>query len=91
MSCEEGGKIYYCSNGSDWIEGSSLTVSGGGTRYIMVKVEKDGYVSEIQTIKVETSLNKFIPDFLMFALIFAFALILFVVVIPVVSKKFFKK
>ena len=91
LSCEEGGKIYYCINGSDWIEGDAVVCDGGGSQNIMVKVEKDGYSSEILNVRVNASLNKYIPDFLMFILIFGLALALFLVVIPLISRKFFRK
>ena len=90
LSCEDGGKIYL-NNNSQWVETNIIECNGGGSKTLQVKVVKDGYESDITSIKVETSLNGHIPDFLMLALVFAFALVLFIVVIPIVSKKFFRK
>ena len=55
------------------------------------KTVVNGVESKEDSIWVRTSLNLYIPDALMFVLILLLALVLFVVVLPIISKKYFKK
>ena len=90
-SNDEGAKIFYQVNNGDWIEGTEVLCGDGGNYTIKVKAVVDGVESLEQSIWVRTSLNLYIPDALMFALVVMLALVLFLVVLPIVSKKYFKK
>ncbi len=84
-------KIFYQINSGEWIEGTEIQCNGGGSYSIGVKAVVDGVESLEQTVWVRTSLNLYIPDALMLVLVCLLALILFLIVLPVVSKKYFKK
>ena len=90
-SNDEGAKIFYQVNNGEWIEGNTVECSDGGNYTIKVKAVVDGVESIEQNIWVRTSLNLYIPDALMLALVLLLALVLFFVVLPIVSKKYFKK
>ena len=90
-SNDEGAKIFYQVNNGEWIEGNVVECSNGGNYSIKVKSVVDGVESLEQSIWVRTSLNLYIPDALMLVLILLLALVLFLVVLPIVSKKYFKK
>ena len=90
-SDEEGARIYYSINGSDWIEGTEVLCDKGGNYNIKVKSVIGQYESKEQEIWVKTSLNLIIPDALMLVLVLLLAITLFFVVVPIVSKKYFKK
>lgn len=90
LSCEEGAKMYYQLNNSDWQEGNEIMCADGGNYTIKAKVVKDGVESEIQTVVIRTSLNTVIPDGVMLVLIILLTLGLFFVVVPLLSKKVFK-
>lgn len=85
------GKIMYRINMGDWIEGDKIDCSSGGSFSIKVKVVCGEYESEETTIFLQTSLNSVIPDVVMFFMILFVSIIFFVVVIPIISKKFFRK
>ena len=85
------GKIMYRVNLGEWIEGDVVDCSSGGTFSIKVKVVCGDYESEEETIFLQTSLNPVIPDVVMFFIILFLAIMLFVVVVPVISKKFFRR
>ena len=91
LSCEEGGVIYYKFGDNDWIQGNEIMCDKGGYYGITTKVVIDGIESEEKSFLVKTSLNTVIPDILMFVLILIFALALFLIVVPLVSKKWFRK
>ncbi len=91
FSNDTGAKIFYKVNNGDWEEGDTVHCEDGGNYSIIVKAVVDGVESPEQNIWVRTSLNLYIPDALMFVLIALFALVLFIVVLPIVSKKYFKK
>lgn len=85
------GKIMYRINMGEWIEGDKIDCSSGGSFSIKVKVVCGEYESEETTVFLQTSLNSVIPDVVMFFLILFVSIIFFVVVIPIISKKFFRK
>ncbi len=85
------GKIMYRVNMGEWIEGDKIDCSSGGSFSIKVKVVCGEYESEETTVFLQTSLNSVIPDVVMFFLILFVSIIFFVVVIPIISKKFFRK
>jgi len=91
LSCEDGGTIFYSLNGNDWVQGNEVMCDKGGAYNISVKVEKDGLESSVRTIHFQTSLNTIIPDGLMLVLVLLLAVTIFVVIVPLVSKKFFNK
>lgn len=91
LSCEEGGEIYYKIGNGEWIQGNEIMCDRGGDYSITTKVVIDNISSEEQSILIKTSLNLIIPDILMLILILLFALVLFLVVVPLVSKKWFRK
>lgn len=88
---EEGAKIIYSVNGSEWIEGNVVECDKGGSYSIKVKTVVNGVESEEESIWVRTSLNLYVSDWLMLVLLILLALVLFFVVLPIVSKKYFKK
>ena len=90
-SYDDGAKIFYQVNGGEWVEGNEILCGDGGNYSIKVKAVVDGVESLDQTVWVRTSLNLYIPDALMFVLVLLLALVLFLVVLPIVSKKYFKK
>ena len=91
LSCEEGGEIYYKIGNGEWIQGNEIMCDRGGDYSITTKVVIDNISSEEKSILIKTSLNLIIPDILMLILILLFALTLFLVVVPLVSKKWFRK
>ena len=91
LSTEDNATLYYSVNGSGWVEGSEVVCGDGGNYTIRMKSVVDGIESNEVTILVKTSLNAIIPDALMLVLILMFAIVLFVIVVPLVSKKFFRK
>lgn len=90
LSCEEGAEIYYKFGSSDWTKGNEIMCDKGGNYSITAKVVKDGYESEEKSVLIMTSLNTVIPDILMLILVLLFTLTLFLIVVPIVSKKWFK-
>ena len=90
LSCEEGAEIYYKVGGSDWTKGNEIMCDKGGNYSITAKVVKDGYESEEANVLIMTSLNTVVPDILMLILVLLFTLTLFLIVVPIVSKKWFK-
>ncbi|MGN0961271.1 MAG: hypothetical protein ACI4PF_03630 [Christensenellales bacterium] len=91
LSCEEGATILYQVNGGQWTEGNLIECNKGGTYSIKVKAVINGIESETENILVRTSLNLYIPDGLMLAFVLLIALVLFLIVLPIISKKYFKK
>lgn len=91
LECEEGGEIYFKVSGSDWIQGNEIMCDRGGNYSISVKCIKDGVESKEKSILIKTSLNVLIPDIVMLILILLFTLVLFLFVVPLVSKKWFRK
>lgn len=91
VSCEEGAVIMYQVNNGEWKEGNIVECNKGGTYSIKVKAIIDGVESEVVGVWVRTSLNLYIPDGLMLVLVLLIALVLFLVVLPIISKKYFKK
>lgn len=91
LSAEEGAKIFYQVDGGEWIEGNEVVCDQGGSYAINVKTMIAGVESEVETIWVRTSLNRYIPDILMLVLLVLLSLVLFLVVLPYVSRKYFKK
>lgn len=85
------GKIMYCVNLGEWVEGDVVDCSSGGTFSVRVKVICGEYESEETTIFLQTSLNSVIPDVVMFFVILFLAIMLFVVGVPIISKKWFRK
>lgn len=90
ISCEEGAEITYSVNGREWQKGNEVMCDKGGNYSISVKVIKDGVESNTKSVIVRTSLNTVVPDFVMLILILLFTLALFLIVVPYVSKKFFR-
>lgn len=91
LYCEEGASIMYQVNGGEWQSGNVIECNEGGTYSIKVKAVINGVESETQNIWVRTSLNLYISDGLMLVLILVVALTLFLVVVPIISKKYFKR
>ena len=90
-SNDAGAKIFYKVNNGEWIEGDTVLCENGGNYSIIVKAVVDGVESPEQNVWVRTSLNLYIPDALMLVLVALLALVLFLVVLPIVSRKYFKK
>ena len=94
LSSEEG-VIMYSVNGGEWTEGKEIKCDGGGNYSVKAKVVytdgDDIFESELTEVFVKTSLNSMISDGLMLALVLLLTLTLFLVVVPIVSKKYFKK
>ena len=90
LEAEEGAKIMYKLNNQDWQEGAEVLCENGGNYTILAKVVIGDYESETKSILVRTSLNTVIPDGLMLVLILLFSIVLFAVVVPLVSKKWFR-
>lgn len=88
---DEGAEIFYSVNGGDWIKGNVVNCDQGGSYSIKAKTVLDGVESEEESIWVRTSLNLYISDWLMLVLLVLLALVLFLVVLPIISKKYFKK
>lgn len=93
---EEGAKIYYQLNGKDWVEGNTIQCEDGGSYSVKVKaavVTENGEVveSEIKEVLVRTSLNLYISDGVMLVIVALIALTLFLVVVPLISRKYFKR
>lgn len=91
LTSKEDATIYYSVNGSDWVEGTEINCNKGGNYNIVVKSVINGYESQEQNIWVRTSLNTVIPDILMLILVLLLAVVLFFVVLPIISKKYFKR
>lgn len=91
LSCEEGGEIMYKVNSGEWQSGNEVMCDKGGNYSVTAKVIIDGVESEEKTVLIRTSLNVLIPDVLMLILVLLFTLTLFLIVVPIVSKKWFKK
>ncbi|MBQ7351521.1 MAG: hypothetical protein IJW59_01450 [Clostridia bacterium] len=90
LSSSEGAKIFYQVNNGEWTEGDVVVCDKGGNYNINVKTVIDGYESEYQSIWVRTSLNLYVPDVFMLVIVLLITLTLFLVVLPIVSKKYFK-
>jgi len=90
-SVEEGATIHYQVNGGEWIEGTVVECDKGGSYSIKVKTIINGVESDIENIWVRTSLNLYVSDWLMLILLLFLSLVLFLVVIPIISKKYFKR
>lgn len=91
LFCEEGATIMYQVNGGEWVEGNVVECDKGGTYSIKVKAKIGDFESEVESIWVRTSLNIYISDGLMLAMVLIFVLILFFVVLPLISRRYFKK
>ena len=91
LSSTEDAIIMYQVNGGEWVEGDTIVCDQGGTYSIKAKVVIDGVESEVENIWVRTSLNLYIPDGLMLVLILLLVLALFLVVLPIISRKYFKR
>lgn len=91
LSTPEDAEIRYQVNGGNWITGDTISCNKGGNYNIKVKAVIGDYESEVQDVWVKTSLNLYIPDILMLILVLLLALTLFLVVLPIISKKYFKK
>lgn len=87
---EENAEIYYSVNGSEWQKGNEVMCDQGGNYTISAKCVLSGIESHTKTVVVRTSLNTVISDGLMLVLLLIFTLALFMVVVPYVSKKFFR-
>ena len=85
------GKIMYSVNLGEWVEGDLVDCSAGGTFSVRVKVVCGDYESEEMSIFLQTSLNAVIPDVVMFFVILFLGIMLFAVLVPIISKKFFRK
>ena len=90
-TAEEGAEIFYSVNGGEWKKGTAVECNEGGNYTIKVKSVINGFESEELSIWVRTSLNLYISDALMLVLVVLLALVLFLVVLPIISKKYFKK
>lgn len=91
LSSPENAKIFYQVNGGEWVEGNVVECDKGGSYSIKVKTVINGVESEIESVWVRTSLNLYVSDWLMLVLVLLLTLVLFLVVLPIVSKKYFKK
>lgn len=91
LATEDDATIYYSINGGGWVKGNEVVCSDGGNYTIRIKSVVGDIESNQVTVLVKTSLNAIIPDALMLVLILMFAIVLFVVVVPLVGKKFFRK
>lgn len=95
LSSVEGSKIMYKVNSGEWIECEGnyceITCDEGGNYTIYSKVIIDGMESKEKVVLVRTSQNVIIPDIVMLVLVLLFTLALFMIVVPLVSKKFFRK
>ena len=94
LSADEG-EVMYSVNGGAWNKGLEVMCDDGGNYSVKAKVVvSDGddiYESEITEVFVKTSLNSMISDGLMLALVLLLTLTLFLVIVPIVSKKYFKR
>ncbi len=84
-------KIMYKVDGGDWVEGNEVECSTGGTFSVGMKVVCGKYESKTTSVLVRTSLNTVIPDIVMFFIVLFVGLVIFAVIMPIVSKKFFRK
>lgn len=84
-------KIMYSISGKEWIEGDVVDCNTGGSISVRMKVVVGDYESEEVSLLVKTSLNAVIPDVAMFFIVLFVGLIIFAVIMPIVSKKFFRK
>lgn len=91
LSSVDNGTIMYKVNSGDWQTGDTVTCDQGGNYTIYTKVVIDGVESEEKVVLVRTSQNVLIPDIVMLVLVLLFTFVLFMFVVPFVSKKFFKK
>lgn len=87
--------IYYKISGGEWQKGDKVFCDQGGNYNVYVKsictIDGKEYESKTIEIFVKTSLNTVVPDGLMLVIVLLITLTLFFVVVPIVSKKFFKK
>lgn len=90
LSCEDGGEIMFKVNSGEWQTGNEIMCDKGGNYSVTAKVIIDGVESEEKTVLIRTSLNVLIPDVLMLILVLLFTLTLFLIVVPIVSKRWFK-
>ena len=82
---------YYSVNGRDYAEYTEpINCNNGGNYSVRYYTKIGDYESDIAEVYIKTSLNTYIPDGLMLALLLIFSITLFVVVVPIVSRKFFK-
>lgn len=91
LTGEEGATLMYQINNGEWKEGTIIECANGGTYSIKLKSIVGDMESDVEAILVRTSLNLYIPDGLMFVLVLLLALVLFLIVLPIISKKYFKK
>lgn len=91
LSSVDNGEIMYKVNGGEWQKGSTIMCDKGGNYSIYTKVVIDGVESEENVVLVRTSQNVLIPDIVMLVLVLLFTFGLFMIVVPYISKKFFKK
>lgn len=88
---KDNGTIMYKVNSGEWQTGDSVMCDQGGNYTIYTKVVVGDVESEVVSFLVRTSQNVLIPDIVMLALVLLFTLGLFMIVVPYVSKKFFRK
>lgn len=91
LTGEEGATLMYQINNGEWKTGDTIECCNGGTYSIKLKSIVNDMESEVSTILVRTSLNLYVPDGVMLVFVLLIALVLFLVIIPIISKKYFKK
>ena len=91
LSCEDGGTIYYKIGNGEWVQGDTVNCDKGGNYAITAKVVIDGVESKESSVLIKTSLNVVIPDIVMLILVLIFTLAIFLIIVPLVSKKWFRK
>ena len=79
--------IYYKVNGDDWQTGAtSVTVSSGKDTVYIKAVSDNGYESYVTAVDVHTSLNPYVPDFIMLLLVIFCMIMIIFVLIPLLGK-----
>ena len=78
--------LYYKVNSGDWQEGNAVTVSSGKDTIYVKAVTDNGFESFVVAIDVHTSLNPYVPDFVMLIFVIFLMIALVFVGVPLLGK-----
>ena len=78
--------IYYKVNSGDWTTGDSVTVYSGKDTVYIKAVSSNGYESFATIVDVHTSLNPYVPDFVMLLLVIFCMIMVVFVLVPLIGK-----
>ena len=83
---DENVTIYYKVNSGEWTEGTEVTVSSGKDTVYLKAVSDNGYESFATAVDVHTSLNPYVPDFVMLLVVIFLMIMIIFVLVPLLGK-----